>query len=158
MLSSILDDALLFLSTPEFAAMLLASRHFSAVADGVVARRTLRAVWIRHYAGEIHVTIASSTLSGSRSIQGVVLSATDDIEKKLRSFLLGGIIDLCGVETRALANPWFGDVLRSLLGGGIVSRTLRLHLSNDASVDFIYALVERFHYVKVGIRGTTLRL
>ncbi|KAH7718614.1 hypothetical protein AAVH_13930 [Aphelenchoides avenae] len=158
MLSSILNDALLFASTPDLAPMLLASRRFSAVAAGIVARRTLRAVWIRQYAGQIHFSTAFVTASGATSFQFAILSASDDVEDKLRSLLLGGIVELFVLPSKVLAErqqqfDWFVDALKSLLVGGIVSRTLRLHLSNDASLDAIYAMVERFHYVKVGKRA-----
>ncbi|KAH7718609.1 hypothetical protein AAVH_13925 [Aphelenchoides avenae] len=155
MLSPILNDVLLFASTPDLAAILLASRHFSAVADGVVARRTLRAVWIRQLGGHIHVSTAVSKSSGATSFQFEVLSASDDVEQKLRPLLLGGIVELFVLPANALADrsqkfDWFVDVLRSLLVGIVVSRTLRLHLSdNYTSFDSIYAVVERFHYVNV---------
>lgn len=159
MLSLILNDALQFASTPDLAPILLASRHFSAVAEGIVAGRTLRAVWFRLLCEQI-VTTALNMPSGPTSIQAVILSSSDDVETKLRPLLLGGIVELFALHTNALApfirqndgsqlENWFLDELSSLLVGGIVSQTLRLHLSNDASLDAIYAMVERFHYVKV---------
>lgn len=149
MLAPILEDALLFARTPDLAAMLLASRQSSSVAESVVAHRTLRAVWIRQLGGQIHVQTAFVTPSGSTSFQSVNLSASDDVEAKLRPLLLGGIVEVFRLHTRTLADRWFVDVLSSLLAGGIVARTLRLHLSNELSIESIYALVERFHYVKV---------
>lgn len=149
MLSSILNDALLFASTPDLAGIVLTSRDFFAVAEGVVARRTLRAVWIRLCPGQIHLSTAFGTPSGSTSFQSVTLSASDDVEHELRPLQLGGIVELFVLPTDALADRSFAESLFSLLGGGIVSRTLRLHLSNDVSLDSVYALVERFHYVKV---------
>ncbi|KAH7691355.1 hypothetical protein AAVH_40131, partial [Aphelenchoides avenae] len=83
----------------------------------------------------------------------VTLSASDDVEEKLRSLQLGGIVEVFVLHTIALSDDTqsfgrFVDVLRSLLTGAVVSRTLRLHMSSDVSVDSIYAVVERFHYVK----------
>jgi hypothetical protein len=82
----------------------------------------------------------------------VQLSESDNVEEMLRPLLLGGIIELFVLPTDALDGrlDWFVDVLSSLVTGGIVSGTLRLHLSKHAaSVDSIYAVVGRFQYVKV---------
>lgn len=154
MLSSILSDALSFVPTLDLAAMLHSSRHFSAVAEGVVARRTIRAVWIR-LAGPIHVSAAFAKPSGGASFQFATLSASDNVMQKLRSLLCGGIVEVFGLHANALAAHgqdlgWFADALRPLLAGVVVSRTLRLHMSKHAaSVESIYAMVERFHYVEV---------
>ncbi|KAH7718611.1 hypothetical protein AAVH_13927, partial [Aphelenchoides avenae] len=149
MLPVVLNDALLFASTPDLASVLLANRHFSAVASGIVARRTLRAVWIRHFhVSQVHISTAIMTPSGSTSFEALTVSASDDVDKTLRPLRLGGIVEVFRLQTRALDERWFTDVLSSMVDGAIVSRTLRLHLSNEVSIASIYALVERFHYVE----------
>lgn len=153
MLVVVLNDALLFAATPDLASMLLASRHFSAVAAGIVARRTLRAVWIRQLGGQVNISTAFVMPTGSTSFQAVTLSASDDVDNALRPLRLGGIVEVFRLQTHVLAYRWFVDVLSSVVVGGIVSRTLRLHLSNDVSIESIYALVKRFHYVEVWNKG-----
>ncbi|KAH7689607.1 hypothetical protein AAVH_40394, partial [Aphelenchoides avenae] len=149
MLSSVLNDAFHFASTPDLAPMLLANRRFSAEAGGIVTRRTLRALWIRHFVpGQVHITTALVTPIGPMSFPEVTLSASDDVENIMRSLHLGGIVEVFRLQTHVLVERWFADVLSAMLTGGIVSRTLRLHLSNDVSIGSIYALVERFHHVE----------
>ncbi|KAH7684765.1 hypothetical protein AAVH_40727, partial [Aphelenchoides avenae] len=89
-------------------------------------------------------------MSGSMPFQAVTLSASDNVEYRLRPLHLGGIVELFMLRANVLDDRFRGfvDVLRPLLRAGVASRTLRLHLGNDVSVKTIYMVVERFHYVK----------
>ncbi|KAH7709745.1 hypothetical protein AAVH_22977 [Aphelenchoides avenae] len=159
MFSEILRDALLFGSTPDLAATLLVSRRFHAVAEVIVRRRTLRAVWVRQVGiGLIEVKVVANAPAGSTWLLTETLSEKDDVAAKLSPLLRGRIIGMFALHCDVLRLTrydkgyvkWFANSLCSVLDDVIVTQTLRLHLYPNVQLESIYNTVACFRYVNVG--------
>ncbi|KAH7702362.1 hypothetical protein AAVH_30485 [Aphelenchoides avenae] len=159
MISEILADILLLASIPEFVAVLLVSRRSSAVAEDIVKRPTLRAVWVRQAnIREVEIIIVAMTFAGSLSVLTETVSVTDDVAAKLGLLLRDRIINMFAIHCDVLQLTrydkgyvkWFANALYSVLDGVIVSQTLRLHLYPNVRLESIYKIVACFRYVNVG--------